>query len=253
MFYHGKKALFLLFFALSFMSCGKNSVKVTKVTLEERIDPVTEKIWIDVKTQLSMGNTSLPALKLPVNYPGKGLVGTLELGADFVAVGLNLTELLKLRAYQAVLPNGEPLPLISDNEVVILEAGAGKKIKIYLTLTATSKAVGLSIPIAEIDKLGAELNTPSKYFQPFQLGGTTVMAGFYWSPEAGKNGLGVFVDLGPIFSRLMLDGYWVESYDIAQGSELDTEAMDVDGDTYNHLSRFMRGHHKRRTKFKVKE
>ena len=252
-FYHGKKALWLLFFALTFMSCGKSGVKVTKVTLEERIEPVTEKIWIDVKTHLSMGNTALPTLKLPVMYPGRGTLGTLELGPNFVAVSFNLSELVKISTYDAVLPNGERLPLINDNKVVILEAGAGKKIKIYVTLTSTSKAVGVSIPIAEFDRLGTELKTPSTLIPKFVLGGTTVMAGLYTSPEAGKNGIGVFVDLGVIFSRLMLDGYWVESYDIAQGNELDSEAMEVDSNKYNHISRFLGKHHQRRTRFKVKQ
>jgi hypothetical protein len=198
-----------------------------------------------------MGNTVLPSIKLPVNLPGKGLVGEFELGSNFIFVSVNLSEVLKLSAYDAVLPNGDRLPLINENKVVMLEAGAGKKIKIYLSLTAGSKAVGVTIPIAEFDKLGAELKTPSSLFIPFNISGTTVMAGIYSSPDVGENGLGVFVDLGVIFSRLMINGYWVENYGIAEGSGLNYEALEVDSDSYNEITKFLAKQHRKHKKFSV--
>jgi len=243
--------LIVLLGALLAMSCGKSSVKVTKVDLEQRIDSVTEKIWFDVRTELSMGNTTLPNLKFPIQLPGKGLVGGLEIGQNFIFVTINLSEVAKLRAYESVLPNGERLPLINDNQVVILEAGAGKKIKIYLSLTAGSKATGITIPINEFDKLGAELKTPSSLFLPFDLAGTNVLAGIYTSPDAGKNGLGVFVDLGKIFSSLMVQGYWVENHEDGVGRNLNFEAVEVDGETYGEIQKFLGKQHRKRRRFSV--
>jgi hypothetical protein len=252
MFYHWKSFIAVALGAMLAMSCGKNGgVKVTKINLEERIDQSTEHVWIDVRTELSMGNTTLPSLKLPVNLPGKGLVGGLELGPNFVFVSVDLTQVIKLRASAAALPNGDRLPLIDTSHVVMLEAGANKKLKIYISLTAGSKAVGVAIPIAQLDQFGQDRGSAGNFMIPFNIQGTKIHAGTYWSPDRGENGLGIFVDLGTIFSRLMIQGQWVENHEDGSGYNLNNEVDEVDSETYQELQSFLGKQHKKKRKFSV--
>ncbi len=205
-----RTSFWMVIFSLIFVSCGKNNQKiVTDLDVQERIDQ--DKVFIDVQATLDLGNTTLLPGKFPVRIPKKGLIGEVELGLDFVKVSILLSELVKLQIEDAILPNGMQLPLINTNKVVVIPLDKNQKSYLYFSLVGGAKAVGITLAIKELDKLGAELKSPSGLLPALRLGQFTVHAGIYTSPNAGENGLAIFADLNPIFKILATQGAWFET------------------------------------------
>lgn len=205
---------------LVFISCGKNGQKiVTDIDVDQRIDQ--DKVYIDVEAKLDLGNTTLFPGKIPVSVPKKGLIGEVEVGTDFIKVSVLLSELVKLQVQDTVLPNGQRLPLISTNKVVVIPLDKSGKSFLYVSLVGGAKAIGFSLAIKELDKLGQELKSPTGFFPKVMIEDIAVYAGLYTSPNAGENGLGVFVDLNPIFKVLAYNGAWFEVHQGSSNAELD--------------------------------
>lgn len=211
------RRIFILFspILLSLLtSCGQNGgVKVTQLKVNEKI--VQDQVWIDTLIQLDLGNITLPSLigTIPIRLPKQGLVGELELGSDFVRASINLSQVLKLNPVDSLLPNGQKLPLISDNKVILIpvKVSANQSINLYLSLANGAKALGVTIPIADLDSLGKNtIKDPTSFFPAVLVGNVKVYPGIYTSPSVGKNGLGLFVDLKDVFYRLSSYGLWYE-------------------------------------------
>lgn len=230
-------------FSLLFVSCGKNNQKiVTDIDVQERIDQ--DKVFIDVEAKLDLGNTTLLPAKFPVRIPNKGLIGEVELGLDFVKVSVLLSELVKLQIQDTLLPNGMKLPLINANKVVVIPLDKNGKSKLYFSLVGGAKAVGVTLAIKELDKLGAELKSPSGLIPSIRLGEFTVHAGIYTSPNPGENGLAIFADLNPIFKILASQGAWFETTDGSQ-YELDYEPVKISSNRKKSINNYVYKLHKR--------
>jgi len=246
-----KKSFWMVIFSLALISCGKNNQKiVTDVDVGERIDQ--DKVYIDVEAKLDLGNTTLLPGKFPVKIPKKGLIGEVELGLDFVKVSVLLSELVKLQIEDAELPNGMQLPLINTNKVVVIPLDKNQKSYLYFSLIGGAKAVGVTLAIKELDKLGAELKTPSGLLPAVKLGEFTVHAGIYTSPHPGENGLAIFADLNPIFKILSSQGAWFE---ISDGSvyELDYEPVKISTSKEKAIRNYVYKLHKRSAVLNVGE
>ena len=158
-----------------------------------------------------MGQITLPGIqgKLPLKHPKIGEIGSISLYGQKIAVELNLGQLLRLNLEKAQLPNGETLPLIADQEVIVIpvKVSPQAELLVYVALTKGSKALGITFPIAQLDRLGSELKTPSSLFPLVRVGEVHVYPGLYTSPVAGDNGMGLFVDLTTAFKRLSTRGH----------------------------------------------
>jgi hypothetical protein len=234
----------MIIFSLAFISCGKNNQKiVTDIDVQERIDQ--DKVFIDVEAKLDLGNTVLLAGKFPIKLPKHGLIGEVELGMDFVKVSVLLSTLVKLQIENAELPNGLALPLIKNNKVVVIPLDKKSKSFLYFSLIGGAKAVGVTLAIKELDKLGAELKNPSYPSANIQLGEFVVNAGIYTSPVEGENGLAIFTDLNPIFKVLAAQGAWFEIHDGSDQFKLDYEPVKVSTSTKKKVDNYVYKLHRR--------
>lgn len=223
---------------LVFISCGKNGQKiVTDIDVDQRI--IQDKVYIDVEAKLDLGNTTLFPGKIPIKVPKKGVIGEVEVGVDFIKVSVLLSELVKLQVQDTVLPNGERLPLISTNKVVVLPLDKSGKSYLYISLVGGAKAIGFSLAIKELDKLGQELKTPTGLFPKVMIKNIAVFAGLYTSPNPGENGLGVFVDLNPLFKVLAYNGAWFELNQGASNAELDYSDVKTSSKKDRHVKGYL--------------
>jgi len=247
-----KQLLLILLFPFLFFSCGKNGgVKVKELKLEEKI--IQDQIWLDLKAKLDLGNTVLPGVgKLPIRLPKQGLVGEIEIGTDFINVGINLSKVTPLQTQISELPNGEKLPLIAENTVAVIpiRVGNGSLIKIYVSLVPGAKAIGVSIPITQLDSLGVQLKDPTTFFPGLLVGNVRVYPGLYTSPRSGENGLGLFVDLNNVFYKLMAQGQWYELTD-NQNFELDYSPQIPEKAKERAIQKFVYKLHQRRQHLSV--
>lgn len=221
-----KSSLLIVFFSWAFISCGKNNQNIVSgIDVKERIDQ--DKVYVDLEAKLDLGNTVMLAGKFPIRIPKKGLIGEVELGLDFVRVSILLSELVKLQIENSLLPNGLALPLIKENRVVVIPLGKKDKSFLYFSLIGGAKAVGITLAIKELDKLGAELKSPSYPSANVTFGKFVVNAGIYTSPVAGENGLAIFTDLNPLFKILAEQGSWFEVHDGSDTFQLDYEPVQI--------------------------
>lgn len=233
-----------ILFSLAFISCGKNNQKiVTDIDVQERIH--NDQVFIDVEAKLDLGNTTLIAGKFPVRIPKKGLIGEVELGTDFVKVSVLLSELVKLQIEDSLLPNGMRLPLISSNKVVVIPLDGQGKSLLYFSLIGGAKAVGVTLAIKELDKLGTELKSPSGLFPSIKLGEFNVFAGLYTSPVAGENGIGIFADLNPIFKVLSAQGAWFEIHEGSDVFNLDYAPVKISSSKEKSINNYVYKLHKK--------
>jgi hypothetical protein len=176
-------------------SCGvKQTVTGIQLSQEFRNGDA----FLGLEAQVNFQNILLPNLSIPINHPnGGGEIGHFELTPTSVKVEVNASELLPLCVEDGELPNGGPLPLIGQNKVVAIPVG-DKGITVYVTLADSAFALGVVLPIAQLDPLGANLKSPQTLFPVFPVSGQLVSAGVYSSPNAGENGIGVFADLSEL-------------------------------------------------------
>jgi hypothetical protein len=189
--------------ALLLVSCGKNNTSAVKaIKIQEHI--INDKVYLELKATFDLGGKTLWPATLPIIVKKKQ-IGNAEIGTDFVKLNFAMSDIVSLQLQDSTLPNGTGLPLISDNKVVVIPIGAAGKFELYISLTAGAKAIGFTLPVAELDALGASLKYTA-YMPPVKLGDFTVFGGVYTSPVAGENGVGVFADLKPVFTRLRIQG-----------------------------------------------
>jgi len=125
----------LSFFAIS---CGKAPSNVlTGVKVETQT--VDEDVWMSFAADLNLGAMSFASISLPIIHPrGQTPIGQLELtsglnGSNQIKISLNVSEVTDLQMARAVLPNGNMIPLITNNEVIAIKIGKGAFI--YLALS----------------------------------------------------------------------------------------------------------------------
>ncbi len=173
------------------VSCGGAKNTITDVKVNQTV--VDEDIYLHLDATLDLGNILLPNFAGPILIPGRGEVGQVELGQDFIAVDVNLSEIIPQLETEGELPNGASLPFIKDNPVVTLPI-KGSNIEVYISLANGAPALGVSIPIRELDRIGVY----SAFFPAFRLDKLLVAGGIYSSVNAGESGIGAFFDLSQI-------------------------------------------------------
>lgn len=194
-------------------SCGKFTKVVSHVQVEQTLD--NGEAFISLEADLDLGNMSLPIdFKRKIELPGKGVVGELQLKSDKILIDINVTALAPNMNTQAELPNGAELPLIGLNPVVVLPV-RGTQIEVYLSLVNGASAVGVSIPIKELDKIGRY----SAFFPRFKLGQVLLSAGIYSNDFPGESGMGAFFDITKVLQGIVEDSSSGQSYEYVTFAE----------------------------------
>jgi hypothetical protein len=190
----------LVMLSLFVFSCGRapsnvlSGVKVETTT-------VNDDIWMSFAADLNLGAMNFASLAVPILHPrGQTPIGQLELisglgGANQIKVSVNVSELSDVQTSQALLPNGNMIPLIANNQTIAVNIGKGAKI--YLTLSQNVTAIGVAIPISAFDSIGSKL--PGLNIFPIVNSGDVIgTAGIFTGANAGQNGIAVVADVSRV-------------------------------------------------------
>jgi hypothetical protein len=187
----------LVMLSLFAVSCGNapsNVLSGVKVETTSR----DNNLWMSFSADLNLGAMSFATVSLPILHPrGQTPIGQLELtsglsGQNQLKLSVNLSEVTDIQTSQAVLPNGNMIPLIANNLTIAINIGSGARV--YLTLSENVTAVGVAVPITAFDNIGRSL--PGLNFFPIVNTGDVVgTAGIFTGLNAGQNGIAVVADV----------------------------------------------------------
>ncbi|MCT4642033.1 MAG: hypothetical protein N4A33_07005 [Bacteriovoracaceae bacterium] len=192
----------ILFLCLIFIvtSCGSQRPMVTDVVVSSK--SYDSQVYVSANAAIDIGNTAIPNLTLPIILPQSGKdIGSISIYTDYVSdqanfeVDINVSAIANFKTSQQRLPNGDYLPLIGNNEVI--KVPVEDKGFVYLTVTDGAFALGATINLRNLDRLGRRLGR-SSVFPMFNIRNVLGSAGIYTSRSSGKNGFGLFVDLSSI-------------------------------------------------------
>lgn len=195
----------LITFSFILVSCGGRPQVIQDLSVSTTI--VDGDAIASIDTELNFGNLMFPAITLPIIVPhGVGEIGSLELnpislGVNHLSLNVNLSEATRLDLARVELPNGSQVPLIGQEDGIVIPVGNGKKIKIYLSLGEDKLVVGVAIPFKTLDSVGRRVGTTS-LFPVFNVEGVFGAAGMFTSKSAGKNGFGLFLDLSSEMAKI---------------------------------------------------
>jgi hypothetical protein len=187
-----------LFFAfLLLVSCGKNSGENFVKNIKVNTIVENQQVKLQISTEIDFGNVILPSLSYPVYSRSNRLIGSVMLvpktgSLTELVIELNTSDVGDLNLGQVVLPNGNLVPLIGTNPALAIDLGS--KGKLYLARSGDKFAFGVALTLSGLDSLGRSLNGLS-FFPMFNVNNNVGAAGLFLSTEAGKSGLGFFVDL----------------------------------------------------------
>jgi hypothetical protein len=194
------KSLITLFIvSLTLVSCGGSGGYVSNVQVSSEID--NSEVLVSLSAELKIGNISLSDVTLPIIVPRTGReIGTVSMyknmeGKNKFEVELNVSAIANVEAVAARLPNGNVLPLIRDNNVIVIPIQ--NKANIYLAFSDGVAAIGATVGIRGLDSLGRSVGETS-IFPGFSAGQVLGSAGIYTSRTAGQNGFGLFMDISSV-------------------------------------------------------
>ena len=187
----------LVVLSLFVVSCGSSGPSVlSNVQVEQKL--INDDLWIFVTSDINLANMSFGSIALPIPHPhGQTPIGQVELvsgigGVNQLKISVNTAELADTQTGQALLPNGNMVPLIANNPAISVEIGNGGKL--YLLLTDSITVIGVAMPIREMDSIGSQL--PGLNFFPIvQSNNVTAAAGIYTGARPGQNGIAVIADV----------------------------------------------------------
>jgi hypothetical protein len=236
--YLGSKILggFLLMFL--FVSCGNRpqivkNVKFTPQTIENQV-------WGKMNVEMGIGNVTFPNLTLPIIHPQSWQnLGSFSLTSysdkNFIEVNVNLSELARIDATYAKLPNGSSLPLMGSNLVIDIPIGNAKSVHLYLAGSESKFAMGVSILFSTLDNLGAKIGY-SSFFPVFNLGQISGSAGVFTSPQAGENGFGFFADFSQVIPQSLKSNLYVAPTTLKLSNQIPAQESVINDELY-HLHR----------------
>lgn len=187
----------IVMLSLFAISCGKAPSNVLS-GVKVQTTMVEEDLWMSFSADLNLGAMSFASISLPIIHPrGQTPVGQLELisgfsGQNQLKVSLNVSELTDVQTTQAVLPNGNMIPLIANNQTIAIEIGKGARL--YLTLSETVTAIGVAVPVSAFDSIGQSL-PGLNFFPVVSTDGVVGTAGIFTGAQAGQNGIAVVADV----------------------------------------------------------
>lgn len=199
-----KGSVLLLVMAIIFTSCGSSSSMINNINVNTT--DIDGDVNVSLSADLNIGNLKLPNATLPIILPnGARQIGTLSLaqtleGANQLTVNLNVSETAGLNLEEVALPNGNKLPLIGDRQVIKVPVGSG--IEVYISLTSSSAAIGVAVPLGIFDQIGANVGTTS-LMPIFNSNGISGAAGVFTSRNAGENGFALVADLSGVLGNLI--------------------------------------------------
>jgi hypothetical protein len=188
-------------------ACGKDNL-IRSVSGETKILDNGNAV-VEVKSVWDTGNVRVPAIDLPIPNPEdtSQTIGSLSLKEVFptgaeVTIGLDLTVLADLDSDNALLPNGTSIPIggLGDTPIIGIPV-ADTAAKAYFALGSGIALLGFAVPFKEFDEIGRNTGR-SNLFLPFDFGSVRGTGGMFCSPNPGKTGLGLFVDIGPLIKDL---------------------------------------------------
>lgn len=198
-----KKALsgFVTTVMLVFLvSCGGSGSNVL-TGIQVSTSQVGNDTMMSFAANINLGGMSFASISLPILHPrGQTPIGSLELvsglaGQSQIKINVNMSEVADINVSQAVLPNGNAIPLIANNPTIAIKIGGGARV--YLTLGQNVTAIGVAVPISAFDNIGQSL--PGLNFFPIvQQGDVIATAGIFTGMQAGQNGIAVVADVSRV-------------------------------------------------------
>lgn len=187
----------VLLFSLA--SCGNNGSQiVSDIGVETRDEDNSKFVTSDFK--LNIGETQLPFLHLPLPR-NLGYFRTFRLNADnYVAVDINLTEVLKLPGGIAQLPNGAMIPVDTNGAGVIQIEVPGINGRVYVAHREEMTLVGFAFSIKQLDGLGNSIGTVG-VFPNFNIGKIQLSAGVFSGEDSMQTGIAAFANLGALWNQ----------------------------------------------------
>lgn len=189
------KLVTLVILSLVMSACGKRPQVVTGIQVQSSV--VAEDVMLALKADLDLGNMTFPSVALPILHPrGQTPIGSVELlpvlGAkNQIKISVNVSALSDIRATQALLPNGNAIPLIANNPTITVNLGKGAQL--YLTVGANAVALGVAVPIATFDGIGNTVGA-TNLFPIFAIDKVIGAAGLF-TGAAGQNGIALIADV----------------------------------------------------------
>jgi hypothetical protein len=193
------KLISIILLTLSFVSCSQRNSFVKDVQVSSTLDD--SEVYVSVSAELNLGNVSLSDITLPIFVPRTGEeIGMVSIfrnieGKNKLDVDLNVSKIANIDAVAARLPNGNVLPLIRENSVIIIPIQS--KANIYLAFADGVAALGVTVNISGLDSIGRSVGNIS-VFPSFAFGNVLGSAGLYNSRTAGQNGFGIFMDISNV-------------------------------------------------------
>ncbi|MFZ4713361.1 MAG: hypothetical protein ACOYL6_06605 [Bacteriovoracaceae bacterium] len=175
-----------------------------------------EKAWLELSVMMNLKTVVLSSVQFPITFKGINygklyMAPSLTQGESEVAIEINLTDVVKLQASDATLPNGGKLPVggIDRADVIEIEIPQVHG-KAYIALNTIASGNGkvfmggfaLSIPAA--DGIGSAVGD-GQLFPFFKIGKVAIYAGVYTSEIPNQTGIGVFTDLSSVISKDLAD------------------------------------------------
>lgn len=184
------------------VSCGSSSSNVL-TGIQVSTSQVGNDTMLSFSANLNLGAMSFASIALPIIDPkGNGQIGSLELtsglaGQSQIKINIDLSAVAGIQAVQAVLPNGNAIPLIANNPTIAINIGKGARV--YLTIAQNVLAVGVAVPISAFDSIGQTL--PGLNFFPIvNTGNVIATAGVFTGSMPGQNGIAVVADVSQVIN-----------------------------------------------------
>ena len=194
------KIVTLVVISVSAVSCGQQAGGVLS-SVQVSTSTQNNDVVLSVSANLNLGAMSFAQISLPILHPqGQTPIGMVELvpglgGVNMIKVSVNMSDLAGVQTTQAVLPNGNAIPLIANNQTIAVNIGKGARL--YLTIGANVTAIGVALPISALDNLGSQL--PGLNFFPVMAYNNVIAtAGIFTGAQAGQNGIAFIADVSQI-------------------------------------------------------
>lgn len=192
--------LTLVMLSLFAVACGGGSSNVL-TGIKVSSQTINDDVWMSFAADVNLGAMSFASIAVPVIHPrGQTQIGQLELtsglaGMNQLKISVNVSELADVQAAQAMLPNGNMIPLIGNNSTIAVKIGNGAQV--YLTISEKVTAIGVAVPISAFDSLGTKL--PGLNFFPIVNTGDVIgTAGVFTGLNPGQNGIAVVADVSKV-------------------------------------------------------
>ena len=187
----------MLMFVVSCGGSGSNVLNGIQVSTSQ----VGNDTMMSFSANINLGAMSFASISLPILHPrGQTPIGSLELtsglaGQSQIKINVNMSAVADINVSQAVLPNGNMIPLIANNPTIAIKIGGGARV--YLTLGQGVTAIGVAVPISAFDSIGQSL--PGLNFFPIvQQGDVVATAGVFTGLQPGQNGIAVVADVSKL-------------------------------------------------------